>query len=528
MDLIQSDNSDESILNCFPNDYSQKSDYKDINNDFQYYDNTYIEKEILFNNNLDHKNLIKVLEFGINRNTCGPYEFGVQFNAKFFMNIIREYYLRLNCSRLNFIVYDRILYIYGHYNQNLKIFTKINTPYINPDLVIIIEGHSKELRANFDVETLLKHLELHNFSNKEFMKMYFVYNQNNVSKKSKKERNASSVNPFAELHMEQSKFNSEFNFEEKAIPGNIIIETQTFKCNVESNFSPVELIAPPHIPSSIFSDYILSISIDKLGSSNQKINPLSPLEIYCNHYICNFISNINSENFLTYENSEGVQFKHENALNFCKSIDSSIDESNFFQKMINFSLKKHELDAIKIINKKTAVIHFYANKKERYYFSKECEEEGNITCAIILCSEESKPSINNIEDCCIYQEHWNEWLTYLSNILPKDCINELDKRRKLKDVMNNNNIDKENSSTNNKRKRKNNEEKIIINNNEENKENEFKGLSIYSNDRKGNIKKIKIEEKSNELISDFGRETKVDTNANNEENSIKFNPFEIK
>ena len=60
MDLIQSDNSDESILNCFPNDYSQKSDYKDINNDFQYYDNTYIEKEILFNNNLDHKNLIKV------------------------------------------------------------------------------------------------------------------------------------------------------------------------------------------------------------------------------------------------------------------------------------------------------------------------------------------------------------------------------------------------------------------------------------------------------------------------------------
>ena len=77
-------------------------------------------------------------------------------------------------------------------------------------------------------------------------------------------------------------------------------------------------------------------------------------------------------------------------------------------------------------------------------------------------------------------------------------------------------------------KRKNNEEKIIINNNEENKENEFKGLSIYSNDKKGNIKKIKIEEKSNELISDFGRETKVDTNANNEENSIKFNPFEIK
>ena len=166
-------NSDNSIINCLNKNF-QTNDYLVKDNENQYLDNEIMNKEILQNPNLEHKNFIKAIDFGINRNTCGPYAFGVEFNAKFFMNIIREYYLKLNCLRLNLIVNNRIIYIYGHYNQILKIYTKINTHYMHPDMVKIIEGHNKELRANFDVQTLLKTLELHNFSNKEIMKMYFV------------------------------------------------------------------------------------------------------------------------------------------------------------------------------------------------------------------------------------------------------------------------------------------------------------------------------------------------------------------
>ena len=484
---------------------------------------------------MDHRNLLKVVEFGINRNNCGPYEFGVQFNAKYFINIIREYYLRLNCTRLNFILCNRIIYIYGHYYQNLKIYTKINTNYINPDLVKILEGHSKELRANFDSSILLKNLDCHNFTNKESLKMYLVYDQNYNSNKSKKRgKNIDSLNPFSELPLQQSKFNNEFNFDEHAIPGKIIFETHNFKCNIESNFAPLDMINPPHIPSSIFTDYILSISIDKLGSLNQKMNPLNPLEIYCNHYICNFISNVNSENFLTYNNTEGVLFNYENALNYCKSCDFSVDESNFFQKMINFTLRKCELDAMKIINKKTAVLHFYANKKEKYYFSKECEEEGKITSAIILYSEE-RPLIKDIEDCCIYSEHWNEWLNYLSESLPKDCIDELKLLRKLKENQSNNNME---NNTNNykKRKQKINDQKIFVNNNinnsnnEENKEKSLNGLSLYAKDKKGNSIKYNVVEISSDLIRDVGREESTyindKLNCNEQENNKNNeNPF---
>ena len=177
MDILSNGNSEDSFLGFFPKDNSQNSN-QDKEVDLQYCDNAYIEKDILNNANLEHKNLIKEMNFGINRNLCGPYYFSVEFNAKYFMNIIREFYLKLNCQRLNFIVSDGIIYIYGHYNQNLKIYTKININYMNPDLVKIIDGYSKEFRANFEVLTLLKRLELYNFTNKENIKISFVFNPN--------------------------------------------------------------------------------------------------------------------------------------------------------------------------------------------------------------------------------------------------------------------------------------------------------------------------------------------------------------
>ena len=541
------ENSEETIIDCLQNNLSQKSEFQERNVDSQFQDNTYLEKEILQNCNLEHRNFIKVVEFGTNRNTCGPYEFGVQFNARFFMNILREYFFRLDCTRLNFIVSSGIIYIYGHFNQSLKIYTKINTHYISQELVDIIEGHSKEFRANFEVQTLLKHLELHNFSNKEKMKLYFVFDKNYRNKSKKREiNNLSLINPFADAQGKDNPFYLDFNFEESAIPGNIIIETQIFKCKIESNFAPLELSQPPQIPSSIFTDYILSISIDKLNTSSLKTDPLANLEIYCNHYICNFISNVPSENFLTYDNSEGVQFKYENALNYCKNFSHEVDESNFYLKMVNFNIKKHELNALKIINKKTSVVHFYAGRKEKYYFTKETDQDGNITSAIILCSNEVKPLIKDIEDCCLYQEHWNEWINYLMNFLPKDCINELEK---VRSISYNKNNDEVNASTNNKKKKKKKEEKkhsnkvnnsnnnIKINNdenndlntnlnkdvnNDENKKSEFKGLSVYANNSKGNLIAFNIE------VRDIGRENDKNDNEINNKKQEVFNPFAFK
>ena len=175
MDIISNDISVDSILEYLPKDNSQNSyQDKEVEVDLQYCDNAYIDRELINNANLEHKNLLREMNFGINRNLCGPFFFSVEFNSKYFMNIIREYYLKLNCQRLNFIVSDAIIYIYGYYDQNLKIYTKINTNYIYSDLVNIIEGHSKSFRANFDVLTLLKSLEEHNFTNKEMMKISFV------------------------------------------------------------------------------------------------------------------------------------------------------------------------------------------------------------------------------------------------------------------------------------------------------------------------------------------------------------------
>ena len=153
------------------------------------------------------------------------------------------------------------------------------------------------------------------------------------------------------------------------------------------------------------------------------------MNIYCNNYICNFISNKEIEDFLICGKTEGVEFKKDKAIAFCKNIAPEIDESNFFLKMMYFTLSKPELDALKIINKETSAIYFYAGKKGKYYFSKETDEQGYISSAIILHSGEDKPMINNIENCCFYSEHWKEWLNYLKNHLPKDCINELEKAR---------------------------------------------------------------------------------------------------
>ena len=524
------DNSEESILDCLQKNISQKSDFQERDFESQYQDNVYMEKEILQNCNLAHRNFLKVVEFGINRNTNGPYEFGVQFNARYLMNILREYYFRLDCERLNFILNKRIIYFYGHYNQNLKIYTKINSHYINPDLVKILEGHDKEIRVNFDVQNLLKHLELHRFSNKETMKMFFAINQKYRDKSKKREENSNINNIFSELQGPAKQFESEFNFEDEAIPGDIIIETNKFKCKISANFAPLELCSPPKIPSSIFSDYILTINLDIINSSGLKANPLSILDIYCNHYICDFVSNENIESFLTYDNSEGIQFKYENALKFCKACSPDVDESNFYLKMINFDIKKYELDALKIINKKTSVVHFYAGRKEKYYFTKETDQDGNIASAIIISRLEERPLIKDIEKCCSYPENWNTWMEHFKNYLPKECINELEKMRRLHNSNKNN--DDLNASTNNKKKKKKKEAKkssikskinsgINIDKNEindENKENELQGLSVYANDKKGNLKQFNIE------IKDVARM------ENKDEIKIKnnFNPFAIK
>ena len=202
------DNSEESILDCLQKNISQKSDFQERDFESQYQDNVYMEKEILQNCNLAHRNFLKVVEFGINRSTNGPYELGVQFNARYLMNILREYYFRLDCERLNFILNKRIIYFYGHYNQNLKIYTKINSHYINPDLVKILEGHDKEIRVNFDVQNLLKHLELHRFSNKETMKMFFAINQKYRDKSKKREENSNINNIFSELQGPAKQFES--------------------------------------------------------------------------------------------------------------------------------------------------------------------------------------------------------------------------------------------------------------------------------------------------------------------------------
>lgn len=527
------DNSGESLLDFLRNNKSQQSEQNTNNNLNQ--DNIYLEKEILLNYNTEHENLIRMANFGINRNTCGPYEFGVVFNAKYFMNIIREYYLRLNCDRINFTVNDKIIYIFGKVNRTM-IYTKINTHYIKSDLVSITEGHSKSIKTNFQIDNLLKNLEFHNFTNKESLKMYFVQNKKfrHQNKKNSFYNNIS--NPFQEMYNNEKRFESEFDLDQEGIPGNIIIETNSFKSNIESIFAPPEKCKVPNIPDAIYSDFILSISLDNLKFSLQRMNSSTPMVIYCNEYLCNFIQNEIAEIFFTSDDQEEIKFSRENALGFCKKNSKEVDESNLFLYMFNFPIKKIELDALRIINKKTTVINFYAKKNEKYYFTTEKDQDNNVTSAIILCSEIKRPLICNIEDCCLYEEHWVEWIDYMSNNLPKECIEQMEKRRKLKKGKDNDNDDVIlNASTNNKKKRRqakkqSNNSKINViknyeNNDEDkenNNENELRGLNLYANDKDGSLKPISAEEK----IRDIGRdETKNEIqNEENEENIIK-NPF---
>ena len=533
----------DSFKNLFLNENSQSGNFEEKNeeldNDRQ---NLQILRAFLLNQDLCHRNLCKMVDFGINRSTYGPFEFGVQFNAKYFINIIREYYLKLNCQRMNFIVKNQIIYFYSHYQQRFQIITKINTHYINPDLCKIIEGHRKELRANFDLIKLLKNLELRNYSNKENIKIFFKFNKN---KKNEKTFNVN--NPYNELREEDAKFEKEFNFEDVAIPGNIIIESfKEFKFNLESNFAPLEQCAPPHIPSSIYSDYIFFISLDKLSYCTQRMNLQSPIDIYCNHYICNFISNSTSENFLIYKNTEGVDFKFENGFKYFKLYDPIIERGNLFKKMIKFTLTKPELDACKIINKKNLVIYFYADKMEKYYFSKETDQDGNITSSIILKSKENMPIIKEIEECCLYIDHWEEWLIYLSNNLTKDCINFLREARKNKGIKNivsvsNNkkNRKKVNKQLDEDMKENNSEDKKNIKNknnrNEEIAEDEKIGsIVLYGSNKKGYKTEIKFEENNNGIKVEEKASGQSNNNINENpgnieqnKNNVMKNPFEF-
>ena len=95
MDILSNDNSEDSILGFFPKDNSQKSN-QEKKVDLQYCDNAYIDKDLVNNANLEYKNLVREMGFDINRNSCGPYYFSVEINIKYFMNIIREFYRKLN------------------------------------------------------------------------------------------------------------------------------------------------------------------------------------------------------------------------------------------------------------------------------------------------------------------------------------------------------------------------------------------------------------------------------------------------
>ena len=542
------DNSDDDINNLFPQDNNRNKDLTYKSKDYDSHSsNSQLLKELILSSNLYHKNLCKSLDFGINKTTYGPFEFGVQFNAKFFISIIREYYLKLYSDRINFIVSNQIIYFYSHLLTRTQIITELNTRFISPDLVKIIDGHGKEFRANFELVQLLRNLELHNYANREDIKIYFKYDKN--KRKNRDENRSNFINPFQELQADKQNFENEFNLDHDAIPGNIIIETdKEFKFCMDSNFAPLEMCAPPHIPHLIFSNYIFSISVDKLSYWTKRMSLASPLDIFCNHYICNFVSNKTSESFLTYNNTEGVEFKFDNGYNYIKLFDEMMEKGNLFKKMIQFTLAKPELDACKIFNKKTSIIYFYADKYEKYYFSKETDQDGNFTCATIIKSKENKPKIKDIEECCLYIDHWEEWLNYLSNILTKDCIKMLIDARKNKGMKNIKSVS--NHKKNKKRGNKSNEDKKE--NKDENRSNEIKlsenikdlvnseliePVVIYGMDKKGSKSLIKISENNNEInVCEIGRginnnnmtdnlETRVKTQSKKEDTDNIINPF---
>ncbi len=540
------DNSSDSFNDYFPPDNQRNNNLSYKSKDYDYQsNNSQLLKELILSSNLYHRNLCKLLDFGINKTSYGPFEFGVQVNAKFFISIIREYYLKLNCERINFIVSNQIIYLYSHMGSKIQIITEINTHFINPDLVKIIDGHGKELRANFDLPLFLKNLELHNYTNRENIKIYFKYDKN--KKKREEDINLDFTNPFQELQADQQIFEDEFNFDKKAIPGNIVVETEKeFKFCMDSNFAPLELCAPPKVPHLIFSNYIFSISVDKLSYWTKRMSLQSPLDIFCNHYICNFVSNKTSESFLTYNNTEGVEFKFDNGFNYIKLFDPMAEKGNMFKKMIHFTLTKPELDACKIINKKTSIIYFYADKFEKYYFSKETDQDGNFTCSTIIKSKENKPIVKDIEECCLYIDHWEEWLNYLSNTLPRDCIKLLSDARNNKGMKNiksvsnhKKNKKKVNKSNENKKENK-DENEIEFSNDSKLINNELiEPVFLYGMNKKGSESLIKISENNSGInVYEMGRgannniltdnlETRIKTQSKKEDAGKVINPFDF-
>ena len=235
------DNSDDDFNNLFPQDNNRNKDFTYKSKDYDSHsNNSQLLKELILSSNLYHKNLCKSLDFGINKTTYGPFEFGVQFNAKFFISIIREYYLKLYSDRINFIVSNQIIYFYSHLQTRTQIITELNTRFISPDLVKIIDGHGKEFRANFELVQLLRNLELHNYANREDIKIYFKYDKN--KRKNRDENMSNFINPFQELQADKQNFENEFNLDHDAIPGNIIIETdKEFKFCMDRIFAPLEM-----------------------------------------------------------------------------------------------------------------------------------------------------------------------------------------------------------------------------------------------------------------------------------------------
>ena len=545
MEENSNQNSEEEEKNenngSFINENIQKSQIQELNDEYNYYDDTQILRDFLFNSNLYHKNLNKILDFGINKKNFGPYEIGIQFNAKFFINIIKDYYIKLDCERMNIIVYNKMIYIYSHVESILKIFTIFNTRYIGSEKVKIIEGHGNNIRANFDTLQLLKNIDLHTFNNNETIKIFFKIYKNKIRNKNKKP--IEEINPFFELSFEKNKFDKEFNFEHEAIPGLLIGETvRGFDFTMNCNFAPEELSRPPIIPESIFTNFIINLSIDLINNT-QRMNLNSPIEISCNKQICNFISNSYCENFFMFNDIEGAEIKEENFLNYFKLFDPLIENGILYKKMIGFTLSRTEIEALKILNKKTALIYLYADRKEKYYFTQEFDQDGNRTSYVILQSSNDRPKIKDIEDCCLYSDHWEDWMKYLSGILSRDSINELKELRKLKIK---NNLVSDNKKK--KKKNKNEENKIEkddnnenINNNLINKKsvkninvvdgkNEFEGISLYSNDRRGNESTFIMRE--NNSIYDIGRgkpnKNKNNIKENNEKSNENFvNPFKF-
>ena len=510
---------------------TQRSNYQVENENFELDNELSLLNELLLNSNLYHSNLIKKVDFGINKVTYGPYECTIQFGARFFLSIVRDYYIKLGCETINFIVADKMIYIYSHMNSVVKIITRINTHFISHDKVKIIEGFDKEFTANIFIVQLLKNLELHNFTQKEFIKISFKIFKNQKDKQ--KRKTLVDSNPFFEMERDILKFEKEFNFEDEAIPGLLIVETNNFSFSMSCNYAPPEICQPPKIPDYVINEFIFYISIDKIKNFIQKVN-LEPIEIYCNKYICNFKLNSLSENFLFFKNEEGAEFIEENSFNYFKLLDPYVQNGVLYKNMLAFVLNKQEIDALKILNKNGALFYFYADNKEKYYFSKEIDDYNNITSAIFLQYKENKSLIRDIEDCCLYKEHWEKWLEYLSSILPRSCINELkelyEKKGEKKLISNNKRSrNKKNKIEVKKEKNENinNENKEINNINVIDGENQFQGINLNVSKRSNILGSIIIDENTNDRIRFPNNNDNNQRDVNEEQNNNKniINPF---